>query len=108
MAGEVIVRHARPDDARAIAEVSVASRRWSYRDLLPEADLGALSVEQATDLFARGLVELRAGSAVFVAERAGGVVGYAYVRTSPDDDVPPQHRCTRQPLCDRGRSQGRA
>lgn len=43
MAGELVVREARLGDARAIAEVSVASRRWSYRDLLPEALLEAMS-----------------------------------------------------------------
>jgi GNAT superfamily N-acetyltransferase len=87
VAGEVVVRQARPSDARAIAEVSVASRRWSYRDLLPEADLVALSVEETTADFAQGLAELPPGSAVLVAERAGRVVGYAYVLPSPDADV---------------------
>jgi GNAT superfamily N-acetyltransferase len=88
MAGEVVVRLARPVDARAIAEVSVASRRWSYRDLLGEGDLNALSVEKTTVDFAQGLDGLPDGAAVFVAERAARVVGYAYVLPSPDDDVP--------------------
>ena len=44
VADELVVREARAGDARALAEVSVASRRWSYRDLLAEADLEALSV----------------------------------------------------------------
>jgi GNAT superfamily N-acetyltransferase len=88
VAGEVIVRQARASDARAIAEVSVASRRWSYRDVLSEADLDALSVEQVTADFAEGLAELPPGSAVYVAELAGRIVGYAYVLPSPDDNVP--------------------
>ena len=88
MAGEVVVRLARPSDARAIAEVSVASRQWSYRDHLTEKDLEALSVEKTTADFAEGLVELPDGAAVYVAERAASVVGYAYVLPSPDDDVP--------------------
>ena len=88
VAGELVVREARPGDARAIAEVSVASRQWSYRDLLAEATLDALSVEETTVDFAQGLAELPPGSAVFVAERAGRVVGYAYVLRSPDADVP--------------------
>jgi GNAT superfamily N-acetyltransferase len=86
--GELVVREARADDARAIAEVSVASRRWSYRDLLSEADLEALSVEETAADFAEGLAELPPGAAVFVAEMAGRVVGYAYVLPSPDVDVP--------------------
>jgi GNAT superfamily N-acetyltransferase len=86
--GDLVVRAARPGDARAIAEVSVASRRWSYRDLLTEADLDALSVEETTADFAQGLVELPPGSGVSVAEQAGHVVGYVYILTSPDPDVP--------------------
>jgi GNAT superfamily N-acetyltransferase len=88
VSGGVVVRAARPGDARAIAEVSVASRRWSYRDLLTEAELATLSVEDTTADFAQGLSELPDGAAVFVAERAGRVVGYAYVLPSPDADVP--------------------
>ncbi|HEY3213469.1 MAG TPA: GNAT family N-acetyltransferase [Actinomycetota bacterium] len=88
VAGELVVRDARADDARAIAEVSVASRRWSYRDLVAEGDLEALSVEQTTADFADGLADLPLGAAVFVAELNGRVVGYAYVLPSPDADVP--------------------
>ena len=68
--------------------MSVASRRWSYRDLVAEADLEALSVEQTSADFADGLAELPSGAAVFVAELNGPVVGYAYVLPSPDADVP--------------------
>ncbi len=89
MRGDVVVRPALRSDARAIAEVNVSSRRWSYRDLLPEAELNALSVEDAAAEFAEGLARLPAGSAVFVAERAGRVVGYLFVLPSPDADVPP-------------------
>ena len=88
MARYLIIRAARSTDARAIAEVSVASRRWSYRDLLAEEDLAALSVEATTADFAEGLAELGPDSAVFVAELTGRVVGYAYVLPSPDLDVP--------------------
>lgn len=84
----VVVRLARPSDARGIAKVSVASRRWSYRDLLAEADLEALSVEETTAAFAHGLAELPPGSAVFVAERTGRVVGYAHVLPNPEADAP--------------------
>jgi GNAT superfamily N-acetyltransferase len=68
--------------------VSVASRRWSYRDLLAEADLEALSVEETAADFAEGLAELPLGAAVFVAELTGRIVGYAYLLPSPDADVP--------------------
>jgi diamine N-acetyltransferase len=86
--GEVVVRQAQRSDAGAMAEVNVASRRWSYRDLLTEADLDSLSVEQTTANFVQGLATLPTGSGVFIAERAGQVVGYAYLLPSPDPDVP--------------------
>jgi L-amino acid N-acyltransferase YncA len=88
VAGDPVIRAARPTDARAIAEVSVASRRWSYRDVLAESDLLTLSVDATAADFAEGLAEPNPGSAVFVAELAGRVVGYAYVVPSPEFDVP--------------------
>jgi GNAT superfamily N-acetyltransferase len=88
VAGDLVVRAARRNDAPAIAAVSVASRQWSYRDVLAEADLAALSVEATTADFAEGLAQLSPDSAVFVAEWADRVVGYAYVLPSRDSDVP--------------------
>ena len=88
VAGDPVIRAARPTDARAIAEVSVASRRWSYRDVLAESDLLTLSVDATAADFAEGLAQPNPGSAVFVAELAGRVVGYAYVVPSPEFDVP--------------------
>jgi hypothetical protein len=52
MTDELAVREARAGDARAIAEVSVASRRWSYLNVVAEADLEALSVEETAADFA--------------------------------------------------------
>jgi GNAT superfamily N-acetyltransferase len=66
----------------------VASRRWSYRDLMAAADLDALSVDETAADFAQGLAELPPGAAVFLAEQVGRVVGYVYVLPSPDADVP--------------------
>jgi GNAT superfamily N-acetyltransferase len=86
--GELVVREARQGDARALAEVSVASRRWSYRDLIADEDLQALSVEETTADFAEGLAELPPGAAVIIAELTGRVVGYAYVLPSPDAHLP--------------------
>ena len=41
----VVIREATPDDARAIAEVHVASWRWAYRGDLPAEFLDGLSVD---------------------------------------------------------------
>jgi hypothetical protein len=90
MAGEVVVRLARPGDARAIAEVSVASRRWSYRDLLGEGDLNALSVEKTTVDFAQGLDGLPDGAAVVVAERAAVSLATRTCCRAPMTTSPPE------------------
>jgi hypothetical protein len=55
VAGELAVREARPGDARAIAEVSVASRRWSYRKLLTKAELEHL-IDAEEDPYLRAVV----------------------------------------------------
>jgi len=41
-----MIRPATPEDARAIAEVHVASWRYAYRGLLPDDVLDRLSVEE--------------------------------------------------------------
>jgi len=50
---------------RGPGHTSATPRRWSYRDVLPEADLDALSVEKAEKAAAdllKGLAELPPGS----------------------------------------------
>jgi len=74
VAGELVVREARPGDARAIAEVSVASRRWSYRDLFAEAELDALSVEE-TAVETPPRSSRRSGTGIPASRRGGLVVG---------------------------------
>lgn len=83
-----VVRKASPADAEAIAEVSVASRRWSYRGILSDATLDGLSVDGLSSHFARWLAQLDPDSAVFVAERAGRIVGYAIIEPSGGSDLP--------------------
>ncbi len=83
----VHVRQASPQDAGAIADVLVDARRWSYRDTLPEGALNMFRADEMSSRFARWLSEPHPGAAVFVAERAGGIVGYAYVHPSEDVDI---------------------
>jgi ribosomal protein S18 acetylase RimI-like enzyme len=84
-----VVRQAEPQDARAIAEVSVALRRWSYRGVLPEKVLQELSIDEFASRFGKWLAAPDPDSTVFVAERHGGIVGYAFVTPSDDEDLPP-------------------
>lgn len=73
----VLVRDARADDARSIAEVHVDRWRWGHRDLVAEAVLAGLTVSE----FARQWTDRRAktpeDSFILVAERDSRVVGFA-------------------------------
>lgn len=80
-------RAATPADAQAIAAVQVASWQATYRHLLPEAWLAAMSVDER-----RGQWEdiIRTGrSAVHVALQDGVVVGFASSGRSRDKDAAP-------------------
>jgi L-amino acid N-acyltransferase YncA len=72
------IRRASQSDARAIAEVHVASWRETYRGIVPDAFLDALSVAERERMWARGLAAPDRPSFVFVAtDAAGRVVGFA-------------------------------
>src|SRR4051812_8606731 len=85
---EAVIRRARRGDARAIAEVNVASRRWSYRGQVSETELDRLSVEDAELIVAGMLAGSSPTQAVFVAELDGRIVGYSAVQNGSDPDLP--------------------
>lgn len=73
------IRPASPADAASIASVHVASWHESYAGALPDDILLALSVGDRTERWARILDQASngEGTAVFVAEHDGRVVGFA-------------------------------
>jgi GNAT superfamily N-acetyltransferase len=74
----VSIRAATAGDARAIAEVHVASWRAAYRGIVPDAVLDALSVCERAGRWASRLANPDSPSFVYVAEDdAGRVVGFA-------------------------------
>ena len=72
----VVIREATPDDARAIAEVHVASWRWAYRDDLPAEFLDGLSGGRPGARVGRVARAGRPGAGTLVAELDGGIVGF--------------------------------
>ena len=84
----VKVRPATREDARAIAEVHVASWRDAYRGLLPDDYLEKLSVDEREAQRLEAFDRPSAGSGVLVAEEDGQVVGFATFSPSRDDDAP--------------------
>jgi L-amino acid N-acyltransferase YncA len=72
------IRAATADDARAIAEVHIASWRTTYRGIVPDAVLDVLSVEERERRWASSLTTRDSPSFAYVAEdEAGRVVGFA-------------------------------
>jgi hypothetical protein len=67
----ILIRRARPDDARAIAAVHVEAWRSAYAGILPENFLAGLSVARLAAEYARGMLVRRDGHAVFVAVAEG-------------------------------------
>ena len=82
----VTIRRATAADARAIAEVHVASWRWAYRGQLPDDLLDGLSVDEREAGWRSALEEDDAGVRVAVREEA--IVGFASGMASRDDDAP--------------------
>jgi GNAT superfamily N-acetyltransferase len=83
----VTVRAAVAADADAIGRVQVETWRVAYRGLLPDDVIGRFDVEARRQLWREGLARVpRPGSATFVAELDGDVVGFASVGRSRDDE----------------------
>jgi L-amino acid N-acyltransferase YncA len=80
-----VLRLARPEDARAIAEVHVGSWRHAYRGLLPEGYLDRLSVDEREGSWREALGSDTAGAVV--AEAEGRIVGFASFGPSRDADA---------------------
>jgi ribosomal protein S18 acetylase RimI-like enzyme len=71
------VRDARPDEARAIAEVHVVSWRAAYRGLLPAEVLDGLSVDGRERMWAGILRDAAPRRAVLVVAEEAKVLGFA-------------------------------
>jgi GNAT superfamily N-acetyltransferase len=88
MRATTLIRTARPDDARAVAEVHVASWRHAYRGLLPDDHLDRLSVDDREAMWLGVFADPDPTSGGFVAEIDGRVVGFSSFGPSRDQDVP--------------------
>ena len=83
----VVIRDAAPPDARAIAEVHVASWRWAYRDDLPAEFLDALSVDDRERMWNEWLAPDQPGAGTVVAEEGDRIVGFCGFAQGRDDDA---------------------
>lgn len=74
---EVVIRVAVPSDAESIARVHIDAWRSTYKGILPEEYLAKLSYEKGTRRWEANLGGEEKLPFVYVAERAGEVVGFA-------------------------------
>jgi len=73
---EATIRLAVPADAQSIAQVRVGAWRTTYRGLIPDAYLDAMTVEDSTELWGRVLSAAPNTTNTFVAEVDQRVVGF--------------------------------
>jgi GNAT superfamily N-acetyltransferase len=84
------VRRAGVEDASAIARVHVGSWQVAYHGLIPQDYLDRLDPEQRREQWARGLATPQwPRSGTLVAEGDAGIVGFAHIGPSRDDDADP-------------------
>lgn len=88
VADQVLIRRARREDARAIAEVHLRSWQQTYQGLLSAGYLVGLEqkLERRVDWFAQAIAD--ATPVIHVAERAGRLLGFCSCGASRDEDVP--------------------
>jgi GNAT superfamily N-acetyltransferase len=77
------VRTATVPDARAIETIRVRTWRAAYRDVLPAGELDAMAIDETR--WVQRLTEPPRGWGMFVAEEAGGPVGFAVTGPSRDE-----------------------
>ena len=82
----VVIREATSDDARAIAEVHMASWRWAYRGDLPAEFLDGLTVDDREREWREWLAPEQ-GAGTLVALEGGVIVGFCSFGPSRDGDA---------------------
>jgi ribosomal protein S18 acetylase RimI-like enzyme len=84
----VTVRLAAAADADAIGRIQVESWRAAYTGLLPDEAVDRFDVASRQQLWREGLARTpRPGSATFVVEETGEVIGFASVGASREPDA---------------------
>jgi GNAT superfamily N-acetyltransferase len=81
------LRPAGVDDARAVAEIAVDTWRSTYRGIIPDSVLDALSVAKREASMRERLADPRSGFRMALAEERGRTVGFVAYGPSRDDDA---------------------
>lgn len=81
-----MIREATVDDSTRIAEIDAVSSRYAYRDILSDACLEDLSVENRAPVHKRWIAEKRFGVYVYEDSDTGIIKGMMGIGMSEDDD----------------------
>ena len=84
MSSSLLVRDAIPSDADAVARVHVRTWQTAYRGLMPDAYLDSLRADERARRYTFGLRD-PASPQTLVAIDSGELVGFATVRTLPEE-----------------------
>jgi GNAT superfamily N-acetyltransferase len=79
------IRHARPEDANAIATIHVRAWQTAYRGIVPGPYLSGLSIDQREQAWRQRLA--RGVATVLLAEESNQVLGWISAGTSRDVDA---------------------
>ncbi len=87
----VIVRHATPADAQAIAEIHVRTWQWAYHNLVPDDYLANLSatLERRIEVRRNQLAHMPPQNRCWVIEQAEYLAGFAMTGPNRDPDLSP-------------------
>jgi len=82
------IRPARLEDAPGIAKVHVDSWRSSYKGLIDDEFLAALSYERRTEVWSQNIADLQNGRFLYIAEtRPGEIVGFVSAGPETEGDL---------------------
>ncbi len=81
----ILIRHAVPEDARAVAEIHVDAWRAAYASILPEAFLASLSVASRQVFWAQFLAEKQGD--LLVAMEGDRMLGWINIGPCRDQDA---------------------
>jgi GNAT superfamily N-acetyltransferase len=81
---DLAIRTAVPEDARAIAQARIDAWRTTYKGMIPDAYLAAMSVDNSTALWLRVLTAASSKANVFVAANGEDIVGFAAGNLLPE------------------------
>ena len=85
MGPTVVVRRARPADARRLGEIHVLAWQAAYVGVMPDDYLAGLSVDDRAQMWERSIGAPRPGQVVLVVADDGGVQGFAVFGPEEND-----------------------